>query len=429
MWNTERSSRRSVCRYLVAVLLWTSQPLAAQEPEPLTLSAALDAARENNPLVRAAAFRIQEADGNLTQAAILLVSNPEVSAFRGRRSNGSGAGGFSREFELGIEQQIEIAGQRGKRIGVARAEMEAVQGERSNTERTVALAVATTFYEVLASQERLELAERGVQLSQELLDLAQRRLDAGIGTPLEVNAAIVRLAESRRAAFAEVRKNGEARILMRRLLGLPPGGPLALDGTLPSEVVVVRAEEMVARALNQRPDLGSAGHRIDAASASADLAGAQAWPDIAVDASFAREEGQDLLMAGVSIPLSLFNRNQGGRASARAALQTEVALRDDLALAIEAEARGSILAYQQAGAAINLYDGEVLRAQQESLGLVQVAAEAGELSIADVLVVQRELLDGLAGYLDARLELATARAHLRAAAALPQTTDLNGEIR
>ena len=163
MWNTERSSRKSVLRYLVTALLWTSPPLAAQETVPLTLSAALEAARESNPLARAAALRIQEADGNLTQAAVLLVNNPEVSAYRGRRSTGNGAGGFSREFELGIEQRIEIAGQRGKRIGVARAELEAVQGERSNTERTVALAVATTFYGVLASQERLELAERGVQ--------------------------------------------------------------------------------------------------------------------------------------------------------------------------------------------------------------------------------------------------------------------------
>jgi hypothetical protein len=66
---------------------------------------------------------------------------------------------------------------------------------------------------------------------------------------------------------------------------------------------------------------------------------------------------------------------------------------------------------------------------QFSTELVQLAAEAGELSIADVLVVQRELIDGLGGYVDARLSLATARARLLAAASLPQTTDLFEEDR
>ena len=79
----------------------------------------------------------------------------------------------------------------------------AARADEADAERTVGLAVARSFYETLANQERVRLAEQGVQISRELLDLAQRRLDAGVGTPLELNAAIVRFAEARRAALVD----------------------------------------------------------------------------------------------------------------------------------------------------------------------------------------------------------------------------------
>lgn len=428
MTKTERSIPRNALPFMIAALLF-AVPLVVGAQEPLTLARALHAARENNPLVRAAGLRVEEAGGDLTQAAVLLVDNPEATAGRGRRSADDGSGMSTPEFEFGLEQRFEIAGQRGKRIGRARATLDAARADEADAERTVGLAVARSFYETLANQERARLAEQGVQISRELLDLAQRRLDAGVGTPLELNAAIVRFAEARRAALAVDGRLAETTLTLRRLLGWDSDDPLALDGVLPTRAGTVSVDEMLSLAVGRRPDLVSSTHRVDAASAAADLAGAESWPDVALDASFAREEGQDIVTAGVRIPLSLFNRNQGGRAAANAAHRRQIELRSGLRLAVETEVRTAVLLYRQSGEGIELYDAEVLRAQEESLELIQVAAEAGELSIADVLVVQRELLDGLEGYLDARLDLALAGARLRAATAMPQTTDLSGEIR
>ncbi|MBT8404026.1 MAG: TolC family protein, partial [Gemmatimonadetes bacterium] len=216
---------------------------------------------------------------------------------------------------------------------------------------------------------------------------------------------------------------------LRRLIGSEPDEPVTLVGALPDSSPPVFTDDIVARAVEARPDLRAAVHQVDAAAAGVSLAGARAWPDVTLGALVAREEGDEVLRAGIRVPLVLFNRNQGNRATAEAARERAVVEQEGLVLTVVTEARSAALAYEQARAALDVYDADVLVALEESAALVQLAAEAGELSIADVLVVQRELIDGLGGYVDARLSLATARARLLAAASLPQTTDLFEEDR
>lgn len=396
---------------------------------PLGHEAALERARSNNHLLRSAELRIGEASGALSQAAVFLMNNPEIAVSGGRRSALSGPSFFDSEFEVGIEQRLEIGGQRGGRTRFARAGLEATRAEATDAHRVVALATTLAFYEGIAARERVVLAERNEGLASDLHDLAQRRLDVGVGTPLELNAAVVRLAEARRSSL-EAKGNEDAVLLrLRRLLAVEPDEPLTLSGVLPQTSPPVSVDEVLARALAARPDLQAASHRVEVADAASRLAGAQAWPDVTIGASLAQEEGDELLRAGVRIPLSLFNRNQGNRRATQIARERTKIEREGMAMAVVSEARTTSLLYEQARAALQLYDAEVLTALQESAGLVQLAAEAGELSIADVLIVQRELVDGLEGYLDARLTLATARARLLAAASLPQTTDLQGGVR
>ena len=431
MWSIINPPRAGFASLVLAIVLCTEVEGQTQNPPEstsLTLGSVLEAAKANSRLIRAAELRIEEAEGNLTQARVLLIDNPELMASRGRRSSEAGLGPFTSEFEVGLEQRLEIGGQRGKRIGLSGAEVAGAQDDFRDTERAVTLAVTLAFNEGLAAQALLEVAERQEALSQDLLNLAQRRLDAGVGTQLELNAAVIRLAEARRASLIERRKLAEADLLLRRLSGLDPEGTLVLEGILPRLAVPVVEEVFVSRAMTYRPDLGVAIQRVQAASEARSLARAEGWPDITLDASFGREEGEDLFRAGLRLPLSLFNRNQGNRGATRAAYDREVELREDLRLEVEREVRTAVRSHQQAGAALLLYDADVLRAQQESLDLVQLAAEEGELSIADVLVVQREVLDGLRGYLTARLGVAQARARLLASVSLPQNTDLNGEI-
>ena len=396
---------------------------------PLTLASALEIAIANSPVLAAAAARVEEAAGDLTQAAVWVVDNPALTASRARRSALSGVGSFEPEFEIGLEQRIEIAGQRGKRIGAARAGVEATRDEADDARRIIELAVATAFYEGVAAAERVELAQQNEEVASRLLDLAQRRLAAGIGTPLEVNAATVRLAEARRLRLTAVAGERVAFLRLVSHLGVELPDTTALDGDLPSVGPRAVEETVIARALARRPDLAAEARRLEAAESSARLAGAESWPDVSIMASLGQEEGTELFSAGFRIPLALFNRNQGGRQAAAALRERAKAQGTAIRLEVIADARVAVTLYEQSRAGVQLYDTDVLGALEESSALMQLAVESGELGVADVLVVQAELLSGQMGHLAARLALATAGARLRAAIGAAQSAPLQEVVR
>jgi len=143
-------------------------------------------------------------------------------------------------------------------------------------------------------------------------------------------------------------------------------------------------------------------------------------------AGYEREEDDEIFTAGLRIGLPFFNRNRGERERSRASRDRIVAEKDSLSLSVESEVLRASLAYGQARSTLQLYDDEVLRAQEESLELLQRALEAGEVGIPDVILVQREVVEGREGYLDVRLDLALARAALLASAHLPQNGPLQG---
>lgn len=401
-----------------------------QPPAPssaLGLSRALVMAQQNNRLVQAARLQIAEASGDLTGASLRLVYNPQLTGVAGPRRLGGVASGTTADVEVGVEQRFEVGGQRGYRIERARADVETVTASAADVQRVVELAVASTFYQTLAAAKRLDLLEENERLARELHAVAERRLDAGEGTPLEVHTARIRLAEVERRTLSARVTFGLNTVRLAELLGLPPGSPLQLEGTLPADETPPPSEMLVERALRSRPDLAAAEHEVAAAQAAIGLADAEARPDIAVGASYGREGRDNIVTAGLRLPLPFFNKNQGARERARAARQRLIAQWAGSRLRIESEVRQALLAYEQGLRALRLYTADVLGAQEESADLLQRAFEAGEVSIQDVIVVQRELLEGREGYLNTGLALALSRAQILAASSLSQAGSLRGD--
>lgn len=413
---------------LAALLPLSGGPLAKPPPttERLTLAGALSTARQQSRLARVARARIGEARGDLTGASIILADNPEVAVEAGPRIGGSDRGS-SVEVGVGIEQRFETGGQRRYRMLQARAKVDASSAMAVEAERVIDLAVARTFYSALAADLRLGLMRESEELARQLHDSEQRRIEAGEGKPLQASAARLRLAEAQRRVLVAQANRDTAGVRLAELLGLPPSTEISLQGELPNVERIAEPGALVSKALQSRPELGSAAYRLEGADAAVELAEAEALPDVGVGVFYEQEEGAHIVTAGVRVPLPFFERNQGARQRKTATRERLVAERDALRLAIESEARRALIAYQRAATAVSLYDAEVLRTQAETLALLRRALAAGEVGIPDVLIVHREMLEGREGYLDARLELAHARARVLAAAGAPQTSSLEEE--
>ena len=408
-----------------AAIPWQGNLLYAQGL-PLTLEAAVQRARDNNRVVQAGRVRIAEARGDLTGASLRLEDNPEVAGVAGPRLLGDTAGGTTPDWEIGVEQRFETGGQRGYRIERALADVDASAANASDVERVITLAVVTTFYETLAAGRRLTLLEENQRLARELHSVAERRLEAGEGIPLEVNTARIRRAEVERRSLAARVTYELSTVRLAELLGLPPDTRLELQGDLPGDEVAPPIDELVAHALASRPDLAAVEHELEAAKASIGLADAGARPDLAVGVFYGREGRDDIVIGGLRLPIPIFNRNQGERERTRAVRDRLVAEQAGIRLRIASEVQQELLAYEQFRRAFQLYSDDVLRAHEESAGLLQRAFEVGEVGVQDLIVVQRELLEGREGYLDAGLDVARARARVLAAAARSQTGSLAG---
>lgn len=422
-----RIRRRSSQPILAAAsLAWLAGTARADPPRELDLATAIATARQNSPVLSAAQLRIREAQGDLTGASILLINNPELSAFAGPRSTSGQSSSWSVDVDIGLEQRFEIGGQRGHRIDGARASERASEASADDVRRVVDLAVALTFSEALAAERRLQVLEESERLARSLFDATRVRLERGEGTPLEVNTARIRHAEVQRRLSSARAVRRATVIRLSELLGLSPGTGLGLRGDLPDTALAQPEDRLVAQALDTRPDLRAATNEVEATDAAVKLADSRAWPDVSLGLVYSRDEQDNVILGGLRIPLPLFNRNQGERERSRATAARARAEKLTRQLAVESEVRTVYAEYEQARDALQLYDAEVLRAQEESLQLLQRAFEAGQVSYADVIVVQREVLESRDGYLDARLGYARARARVLAASDLPQLAAAQG---
>ena len=416
--NPARFARGAVA----VVVLFAAHARGAPPPAtPLTLDAAIAAARQHNPALAASSGRIAEARAAVTGARAPLADNPELALSVGPRLS---RGDARLALEVAVEQRFETGGQRHLRLVSAEAGVDVAAALAEDTRRLLEAAVASAFFERLAAGRRLELLTQDEEMARALRDVAQRRLDVGEGAAITLSATRIRLAEAGRQTLVARAERDGATVRLAALLGLPADTPLALAGSLPEGEAPPGADELVTHAVASRPDVAALAHASGVAAADVDLADADAWPDVTVGAGYAADDGDHLVTATVRVPLPFFDSNQGERARARAVRARLEIQREGQRLAADAEVRQALLAYAQARAALELYDAEVLRAQDEALTLLRRAVEAGEVGIADVIVVQREVLEGRAGYLDARLALAHARVQLLAAVNLSQTGSL-----
>lgn len=417
----------------VAALVAVASSASGQEPLRLDLSTAIVMARENNAGAEAARRRVSEARGELIGAQVLLRENPELDLAVGPWFRSAPATGQALAADVSISQRFELGGQRSHRVGRARAGVAAAEADAATALRRLDLAVAAAVLQVMAGRDRVRVAEDSARLAQELLDIAERRLGAGAGTPLEVNGARVRFAEARRALERVRAERDLALARLAPLVGAAPGVVLDVAGDLPGSATPPGGD--TAQALERRPEILATRKRVEAADAEVRLASAQAIPDVRLGATYTREEGANAVLGAnaflgtITLPLPVFQRNQGERERTRAAAERARAELRAVEAEVSSEVAQAAREAERARRTLALYDESVLRAQEESLVLLRRMFEAGKVRPAEVILLQRELLEGRLGYVDARAELATADARLRTALGLPILDEADGGSR
>lgn len=383
----------------------------ANADEVLTLDQALTRARERAPSVLSARARIEEARARLGAASRLLRENPEIEAAAGKTISGADP---QTKVDAGLIQNFQIGGRRSARIGAARSELDAAIAGGENQLREASRDVAVTFFRALESQKRVTLAADAEKIAEDVLDLAWRRHEAGDAALLDVNLA--RVAASR--ARTETQAARATLVLhlrdLRVLLALPleqplvPSGELRLDQSYALSALLAKAAE--------RPDLQALRAGVQAAEAELDFAEALAWPELGLGAIYEREEGRDYILGAVRLTLPIFDRGQYERSETSVRLTRLRLELQDAILAVHSEVAAAFEVHRLQNAAVEELERNALPLLDDNEALSRESYEAGQISLVELLLARREVLDARVDYLARLLDAAVAAAELEASA-------------
>jgi cobalt-zinc-cadmium efflux system outer membrane protein len=384
---------------------------AAAQSATMSLAAVLARAREQAPQIVSARLALEEARGRLTGASVRLQTNPQFDAAVGTRN---GPDTRFTDFELGLGQAFEPGSRRSARVAGANAAIAQGAATIDEVTRTVLREAAAAYYRVLHSNERIKLLNAAYDLASAVYSSADRRYKAGDIALLDVN--IARASQARVRAEREGAEASKVLALaeLKQLLRLE--GDLLVEGSLASPASADLNASL--QAASQRPELRSLEAGVQEAEAEVQLGLSFAKPEYGVGVRYSREEGDHIVLGGMTLTLPTFSKGQEQQAvgTARAAR-----LRAELEAArarVQLEVRAAYDAYTRRLAALRVLETDAIPGLDENEQLTTRSFEVGQLGLPELLLIRREILDTRFQYLDTLLEAALARIDLDASAAL-----------
>ena len=388
----------------------TRAPEIAEPTDVITLRQALALALMHNPELKAFSWDVRISEARQLQAG--LWPNPELEV-EVEEVGGPGArSGFdAAETTIALGQLIELGGKSGKRVKVATLAKELTGLDYEAKRLDVFTEVTKAFIEVLAAQQRLKLTDELLQLSEELVDTVTKRVDAGKDSPLEKTKAAVTYSnvkiQHRQAA-------GNLEFARKQLASTWAGQKPKFEsvaGKLDSLTPLPSIDQLT-NLISQNPDIARWSLEIDKGKASLELEKAKAISDITLSGGMKRsnETDDNAIVFGISIPLPISDRNQGGKMEAAYALARA---REEQRAAHTRIQMELVKAYQELS---NSYteatelDKNVLQGAESVFEASKTGYSQGKLDYLHVLDAQRTLFEAKGQYIEALAAYHKARA-------------------
>lgn len=403
---------------------------AAGQDRALTARDLVQLAETRNRELLAAQQRINEAQALLRQAGVRLSPTIEIEAGTGRPLGTVG----EEEYSASYFHPIETGGKRAKRIDVSEKGVALAQAEFADRVRDVAFDVKNRVAEAYAARQKSDALARLLSAGQESYTLTKARVEEGDAAALDEQLLLTELNRTRAQQALSTGRVRSALLELRRAIGLDASDPLSLAPPKDADLDI-RLDDLKARALRERPDIRIARLLEDQTAADLALARAQGVPDLTASAKYTHRtntfEGlsgltalgalsplhdhDNVLTAGLSIPLFAPNRNRGNIEAALARSSAAQLHRQAVEAAVPHEVEAAYQRWLAAKEAVSLFQHGIVDQSEKNLSVMRQAYTLGQLRLIDVLNEQRRLVDTELAYIDAQTELAQAAAELERA--------------
>jgi cobalt-zinc-cadmium efflux system outer membrane protein len=350
----------------------------------VTLDDAVALALRDNRTLRAKQFEYQATRAGEITAG--LRPNPVATYTAEQFGNRN----VDQEHTMTLGQPLELGGKRERRLDSARAATRVTEFELADVRRQVVALVKKTFTDVLVAQATLELARENLRTLDEVERIQRFRAERGDISELELTRIQVQRFAFERDATDAVQAIRGAKIGLRALVGLD-GLPAEFEvtGDLDFQDRPFEREALYRLTIANRPDVRAAEAAREKARADVELARANAWWDVTPQLEYKRTGPYDTFGFGVSMPLRVFDRNQGEVARARAEVARTEALQQASALQALADVDTALAGVMASREKVIALRDTYLPKAQRARETVEFAYRRGGVSLLDFLDAQR----------------------------------------
>ena len=370
---------------------------------PITLEQALKLAMQHNPEI-AVTLREREAiEGVQLQAAVR--PNPTVfTSIQDTRSD-------TRQTTLQLNQEIELGNKRAMRIEAADAFYQKSLAELESKQAEIHANVVSVFYEVLAAQERLILSKSSLEIADLALDASAKRVKAGKSSPIEETKSKIAQSSAKIEVNQAISLLNSAQKRLTTLWGNTP----PISSSVNSGVVQGRVDRIPAISslrdlsmmLENAPAMRLANLEVNVREGMTNIERSKATPNITVSAGVVNNQelgGVNQALLGLTLPIPLFDRNQG---YLQEAVSRQYKAQDAL-VALKSQLEANLVThYERLNAAnqtIATLNTEILPSAQSAFDAANKGFVAGKFNFLDVLDAQRTLFQAKNQYIQSLLD-------------------------
>jgi cobalt-zinc-cadmium efflux system outer membrane protein len=386
--NSSRRSTFALLLFLAGQVVYAQAPPSAPAPPPptgpITMQQAVDMALAHNPVLLSAQQNLLSMKGQEVEAG--LRQNPDF-AFSGENvtiptTNPAGpyfySASLSRLFERGQKRRWRLDG--------ARATTAQTEAQYHDQIRQTTLQVRQNFTNLVLAKATLKLAQDNLSSFRHALQINLDRYNAGDIGKLDYERLDLQLAQ-----YESDESNAEMNLVqasdeLQTLLGVgQPSRSFDVSGELVPPPLSANLTDLEQKALTARPDYQAAQAAVRVADANVKLAYANGTTDPTLEGEYDRSGDFNSYGFSISIPLRIFDRNQGNKDTSKYQAQAsrfgQVAAQNQ----VYSDVDQAWIQYTTSKVLSDRYNGHYLTEAKDVLSIAQFAYEHGGIALLDYL--------------------------------------------
>ncbi len=375
--------------------------------QPISLKTAEREAVANNATLQAQRYDITAAQADIVSAD-LPPSNPSLGVNGDILSSPNTFAPEEKQYGVSLAVPLELAGKRSHRVEVAEHGKIVAEEGFSDAVRVLLLTIRSSFYDALYAKAALGLAEQNLASLDSVVSLNRIRLRAKEISESELMRSEVAAEQFRVEVSSSLLDYRKARINLQVAMGRTVADPdVDIEGDLtmlpPSVILTLDDAKRLAR--ESRPDLKGLRASLEREESNQRLQEALGTVDVSVSADYLRQQGVPFYGLSLTVPIPIFNRNQGEILKSISRVEQVRLQLKALELQVDADAGTAWHEYASRKAIEEQMRAGILARSENVRSTIEYAYRRGGTTILDFLDARRTFNDSMRSYYNALTQL------------------------